>query len=285
MSIDRIGVVGGGIMGCGIAEICARAGLSVIVCEQNERHADTARQRIRSSLDRAVQREKITKSTGARALSNIRVESDLGCLADRHLVVEAITEDLQEKRAVFAELDKVVSSGAILATNTSSIPIADIAVACSHPERVLGTHFFNPVPVMQLVEVIPTLLTDKDVTSSVEALVGEMLGKRVVRVLDRAGFLVNSLLVPMLLNAVRMLESGVASASAIDEALVLTFDHPMGPLHLCDLIGVDTVVAMAESLYAEFGEPAYCPPPMLRRMQQAGFLGRKTGVGFFDYGS
>jgi 3-hydroxybutyryl-CoA dehydrogenase len=270
-------------MGCGIAEICGRAGLSVILCEQDEGQADGARERIRSSLDRAVRREKIVSSTGERALSNISFTSNLGCLNDRDLIVEAITEDLREKRAVFAGLDKVVSSEAILATNTSSIPIADIAVASSHPERVLGTHFFNPVPVMRLVEVIPTLLTATDVTSSVEGFVGDILGKHVVRVRDRAGFLVNSLLVPMLLNAVRLLESGVASASAIDEALVLAFDHPMGPLHLCDLIGVDTVIAMADSLHAEYGEPAYCPPPMLRRMQQAGFLGRKSGVGFFDY--
>jgi 3-hydroxybutyryl-CoA dehydrogenase len=285
LDIDRVGVVGGGVMGSGIAETCARAGLSVVLCEQDQRRAEAASERITGSLDRAVKREKITSQRKELALSKIKFVTELESLGDRQLVLEAVIEDRDEKRKVFAELDDVVGSEVILATNTSSMPVTDIAAASRHPERVLGIHFFNPVPVMRLVEIVPTLLTAPHVTSAAETFASETLGKHIVQVTDRAGFIVNALLVPMLLNAVRMLESGVASASEIDDALVLAFDHPMGPLRLCDLIGVDIVVAMAESLYAEFGEPTYCPPPTLRRMKQAGRLGRKTGRGFFDYES
>jgi 3-hydroxybutyryl-CoA dehydrogenase len=270
-------------MGCGIAESCARAGLSVVLCEQDSQRAEAAKDRIKRSLERAVKRETITAHVKDGALGNITFVAGVRSLKDRDLVLEAIVEDLSEKRMVFAELDDRVGREAILATNTSSIPVTDIASSSRHPERVLGIHFFNPVPVMRLVEIIPTFMTASEVTSTAEHFASNTLGKHVVRVADRAGFLVNALLVPMLLSAVRMLESGVASASAIDDGLVHAFGHPMGPLRLCDLIGVDTVVAMAESLYAEFGEPTYCPPPMLRRMKQAGLLGRKSGRGFFEY--
>lgn len=283
MDIDRVGIVGGGVMGCGIAETCARAGLSVILCEQDQRRADAATDRVTSSLDRAVQREKITAETKNLALNKVSFVTGLGSLTDRQLVLEAVIEDLDEKRKVFSELDAVVGADTILATNTSSIPVTDIATSSSRPERVLGIHFFNPVPVMRLVEIVPTLLTAPHVTSAATAFASDTLGKHVVRVEDRAGFVVNALLVPMLLNAIRMLEAGLASASEIDDALVLAFGHPLGPLRLCDLIGVDIVVAMAESLHAEFGESAYCPPPLLRRMNQVGRLGRKSGRGFFEY--
>ncbi|MGW4054173.1 3-hydroxybutyryl-CoA dehydrogenase [Streptomyces sp. NPDC004779] len=282
--IRRVGVVGGGQMGAGIAEVCARAGLDVLVCEATAEAAEAARERIAVSLERAVQRGTFDRLSADAALDRIAVTSDLADLADRRLVVEAVVEDAAAKAEVFAALDKIVTDpSAILATNTSSLPVMRLAKTTSRADRVVGLHFFNPVPVLPLVEVVTTLHTSPDVTREVTEFAEVTLGKSVVHSTDRAGFIVNALLVPYLLSAIRMTESGFASAADVDRSMEAGCAHPMGPLRLADLIGLDTVTAIAESLYEEFREPLYAPPPLLRRMVEAGLLGRKTGRGFHTY--
>ncbi|MDP8932393.1 MAG: 3-hydroxybutyryl-CoA dehydrogenase [Actinomycetota bacterium] len=281
---ERVGVVGGGQMGAGIAEVCARAGLDVIITEASGELAQASRQRLERSLERAVKAGKLEPGDRDEALRRLRFTADLGALADRQLVVEAVVESEDAKVEVFSQLDKVVEDpGAVFASNTSSIPIMKLAMATNRRERVLGLHFFNPVPVLQLVELVPSLLTSDDTIQRAERFAGEALGKRVIRSKDRAGFIVNMLLVPYLLSAVRMVESGFASAEDIDAGMVRGCAHPMGPLALIDLIGLDTTMAVAESLYAEFKEQLYAPPPLLSRMVDAGLLGRKTGRGFYQY--
>ncbi|HZP31127.1 MAG TPA: 3-hydroxybutyryl-CoA dehydrogenase [Acidimicrobiia bacterium] len=284
MSIERVGVVGCGLMGSGIAEVTARAGRDVVVLEIDEAALSTGQRNIEHSLARAVQSGKLSGEARSVALEHLRFTTDYADLADRDLVVEAVVESEPEKVQVFAMLDKVVESpDAILASNTSPIPIMKLAMATSRPASVLGMHFFNPVPVMHLVELVTSLLTAPETRDRAEHFAGQVLGKHVIWSQDRAGFVVNALLVPYLLSAVRMLESGFATAADIDAGMVEGCAHPMGPLRLCDLIGNDTVVAVAESLYAEFKEPLYAPPPLLLRMVDAGLLGRKTGRGFWDY--
>jgi 3-hydroxybutyryl-CoA dehydrogenase len=269
-------------MGAGIAEVCARAGLDVVVAESSTAAAVAGRTRLEKSLIRAQERGKIDSAD--EVLDRIRVVEDLAELADRDLVVEAILEDEAAKIALFKQLDKIVTSpDAVLASNTSSIPIMKLAVATSRPSHVLGVHFFNPVPVLSLVELVPSLLTAKDTTERARTFVEETLGKHAIDCRDRAGFVVNALLIPFVLAAIRMLESGFATASDIDEGLVRGAAHPQGPLALADLIGLDTVKAVAESLYDEFKEPLYAAPPLLARMVEAGLLGRKTGRGFHTY--
>jgi 3-hydroxybutyryl-CoA dehydrogenase len=282
--ISRIGVIGAGLMGSGIAEVCARAGLDVLVNEVNQEAADAGQARITRSIQRGVRNGKLSEADGDAALGKLRFVTDLGEFADRELVVEAVAEHEATKVDVFATLDKVVESpDAIFASNTSSIPIMKLAMATSRPASVIGMHFFNPVPVMHLVELVTSLLTAPETRQQAEAFADGVLGKHVVWSQDRAGFIVNALLVPYLLSAVRMLESGFATAADIDAGMVEGCAHPMGPLRLCDLIGLDTVVAVADSLYAEFKEPLFAPPPLLLRMVEAGLLGRKTGRGFWDY--
>jgi 3-hydroxybutyryl-CoA dehydrogenase len=282
--IDRVGVVGGGLMGSGIAEVCARAGCDVIVVERDPGAAEDARRRVQRSLERAVRRGKLTAGERDGAMVRLGVSADLGDLADRQLVVEAVVEDEAVKAEVFATLDKVVEDPtAILASNTSSIPIMRLATSTDRAAHVVGMHFFNPVPVMGLTEVISSLLTATDVRTRAEDFVETTLGKTVVRSADRAGFVVNALLVPYLLSAIRMVESGVATARDVDAGMRIGCAHPMGPLELADLIGLDTVKAIADSLYAEFAEPQYAPPPLLCRMTDARLLGRKTARGFHDY--
>ncbi len=283
--MTRVGVVGGGLMGSGIAEVCVRAGLDVTVVEADTGRVAASRGRVVSSLDRATSRNKLSADDRDRALERLSFTTDLNQLADRQLVVEAVAEDERLKVEVFQDLDKVVEDrGAILASNTSSIPIMKLGMATSRPRHVIGIHFFNPVPVLALVELVPSLLTDEQTLVRAEAFVGEVLGKKAIRSQDRAGFVVNALLVPYLLSAVRMLESGFASAADIDSGMVLGCAHPMGPLALADLIGLDTIHAIAESLYAEFKEPLYSAPPLLMRMVDAGLLGKKNGRGFYEYG-
>ncbi|WP_322748022.1 MULTISPECIES: 3-hydroxybutyryl-CoA dehydrogenase [unclassified Frankia] len=283
--VTRVGVVGGGLMGSGIAEVCVRAGLDVTVVEADTGRVAASRGRVVSSLDRATSRNKLSADDRDRALERLSFTTDLNQLADRQLVVEAVAEDERLKVEVFQDLDKVVEDrGAILASNTSSIPIMKLGMATSRPRHVIGIHFFNPVPVLALVELVPSLLTDEQTLVRAEAFVGEVLGKKAIRSQDRAGFVVNALLVPYLLSAVRMLESGFASAADIDSGMVLGCAHPMGPLALADLIGLDTIHAIAESLYAEFKEPLYSAPPLLMRMVDAGLLGKKNGRGFYEYG-
>ncbi|WP_059005634.1 3-hydroxybutyryl-CoA dehydrogenase [Streptomyces specialis] len=283
-SVSRLGVVGGGLMGSGIAEVAALRGIEVLVAEAAPEAADTGRERVGASLDRAVARGKITEEERDAARSRLRFTHDLGDMADRQFVIEAVAENPGIKTDVIRTLDKVVEDqDAILATNTSSIPIVDLAVATHRPDRVIGMHFFNPVPVQRLVELIPALTTSRDTQERTRRLAVEQLGKEAIQAADQSGFVVNALLIPYLLSAVRMLESGVARAEDIDRGMELGCAHPMGPLRLLDLIGLDTAQAVAESMYEEFKEPLYAAPALLRRMVAAGRLGRKTGRGFYSY--
>lgn len=286
MDIERVGVVGCGLMGSGIAEVVARQGLDVVVLDADDGVLASGRERIEGSLGNAVRRAKLDPDTAERAREAMRFTTDRGALADRQLVVEAITEDEGLKTAVFRSLDEVVEApDAVLASNTSSIPIMKLAMATSRPEQVVGLHFFNPVPVLPLVELVSSLVTSDDTTEAAGAFATDVLGKHVIRSQDRAGFIVNALLIPYLLSSIRMLESGFATADDIDTGMVQGCAHPMGPLALADLIGLDTTMAVAESLYEEFKEPLYAPPPLLSRMVEAGLLGRKSGRGFHTYGS
>jgi 3-hydroxybutyryl-CoA dehydrogenase len=280
--VQRVGVVGCGLMGAGIAEVSARAGLDVVVAESGQAAVTAGRARLEASLARAESRGRI--DSAEEVLARVRVVDGIEELADREVVVEAIVEDEKVKVELFARLDATVSApDAILASNTSSIPIMKLAVATQRPTQVVGVHFFNPVPVLSLVELVPSLLTAPSTTERARSFVQDQLGKHAIDCQDRAGFVVNALLIPFVLSAVRMLESGFATAEDIDEGLVRGAAHPQGPLALADLIGLDTVKAVAESLYDEFKEPLYASPPLLARMVEAGLLGRKTGRGFHTY--
>jgi len=282
--IQRVGIVGCGLMGSGIAEVCARAGLDVLVNEINEDALAAGQKRVESSLARAVRNGKLAEDELAQVRSRLRFSSDLADFADRQLVVEAVAENEAIKTEVFTALDKVVTDpDAIFASNTSSIPVMKLGMATSRPQQVIGIHFFNPVPVLKLVELVPSLLTGSETEERADAFAANTLHKEVIRSQDRAGFVVNALLVPYLLSAIRMLESGFASAEDIDTGMVQGCAHPMGPLRLTDLIGLDTTKAIAESMYAEFKEPLFSPPPLLLRMVDAGLLGKKIGRGFYDY--
>ncbi len=284
MTIERVGVVGCGLMGSGIAEVCARAGLDVMIGEISAEVAEVGRARLVKSLDRGLSAGKMTEEERDAAVTRLSFTTDLADFADRDLVVEAVVENEAMKVEIFKELDRVMTvDGAILASNTSSIPIMKLGTATRRPEQVIGIHFFNPVPVLRLVELVTSLMTSEETTARSAAFATDVLHKRVIHSKDRAGFVVNSLLIPYLLSAIRMLESGFASADDIDTGMVEGCSHPMGPLRLTDLIGLDTTLAVAESLYSEFKEPLYAAPPLLSRMVDAGLLGRKSGRGFYDY--
>lgn len=285
LGLQRVGVVGCGLMGSGIAEVCARAGLDVVVREIDAAAAEAGRNRLVSSLDRGVTSGKLTEADRDLAVGRLSFTTDLGDLADRQIVIEAVVEDEALKTEVFTILDKVVlDESAILASNTSSIPVMKLGIATRRPEQVLGIHFFNPVPVLRLVEIVTSLMTSPTTVERAEGFATEVLNKKVIRSQDRAGFVVNALLIPYLLSAIRMMESGFATADDIDTGMVEGCNHPMGPLRLADLIGLDTTLAVAQSLYEEFKEPLYAPPPLLSRMVEAGLLGRKAGRGFYEYG-
>jgi 3-hydroxybutyryl-CoA dehydrogenase len=283
VDIQNVGVVGCGLMGSGIAEAAARAGLDVRVVDLDQATVERGRDRVAGSIARAQKAGKLTEAEAEGAMGRIEFSTDLGILADRELVVEAVVESEPEKVAVFEALDKVVVQDAVLASNTSSIPIMKLAMATGRPSQVIGIHFFNPVPVLPLVELVTSLLTSDETVATAQRFATGQLGKQVIRSQDRAGFIVNALLIPYLLSAVRMLESGFATADDIDLGMVKGCAHPMGPLALADLIGLDTTMAVANSLYQEFKEPLYAPPPLLARMVEAGLLGRKSGRGFYDY--
>jgi 3-hydroxybutyryl-CoA dehydrogenase len=284
--ISRVGVVGAGQMGAGIAEVCARAHADVLVYETTRELAAAGRSRIFKSLDRGVSSGKLTEREREQASWRLRFTSDLGDFADRQMVCEAVVEDEAIKTDIFKQLDKVVTDpNAVLASNTSSIPIMKLGMATANAYRVIGMHFFNPVPVLPLVELVTTLMTSPEVTTRAEDFARDILGKEVVRSSDRSGFVVNALLVPYLLSSVRMVESGFATVEDIDKAMVLGCAHPMGPLKLTDLVGLDTVKAIADKMYEEFKEPLYSPPPLLLRMVEAGRLGKKAGHGFYQYES
>ena len=282
--IEQVGVIGGGLMGSGIAEVAARAGLDVIVIEISDDAAKAASERVEGSLRKAESRGKIQTAELDAVLGRIRFETDVVTLADRDLVVEAASEHEQTKLALFRRLGEVlVKDDAILASNTSSIPIVKLGAVSGRAHHVMGVHFFNPAPVMQLVELIPSLTTSEQTLERMRSWVTDALGKKPIDATDRAGFVVNSLLVPYLLSAIRMYEAGYASAADIDRGMVLGCGHPMGPLALSDLIGLDTIKAIGTSMYDEFKEPLYSPPPLLDRMVDAGLLGKKSGQGFYGY--
>ncbi len=285
MGIDRVGVVGGGQMGGGIAEVCAKSKVDVVVVEVTEELVARSRGAIEASLAKAVDRGKVTPDQRDEALERLAFATDLDALADRELVIEAVVERLDVKRDLFALLDGIVTSdSAILATNTSSIPIAQIASSTTRPASVVGMHFFNPAQVMPLVEIVSSVVADPMQVERAAAFASGVLGKTVVHAKDRAGFIVNKLLCPYIFEAIRMYEDGFASREDIDAAMVNGAGYPMGPLTLSDLIGNDTMLAVADAFMAEYQDPRYAAPPLLRRMVEAGLLGRKSGRGFYDYG-
>ena len=281
--IKIVGVVGGGIMGSGIAEVVARSGGDVVLREVNEAAIEGAQRRLVASLDKAVRNGKLAEDERDAIVGRVRFTDTLEDLADCDLVAEAAIEDEEAKTAIFAALGKVVRPDALLTSNTSSIPIMKLAAVTPCPERVVGMHFFNPAPVMPLVEVIPCELTSDETVQRIQEFVRAKLGKTSITAKDRAGFVVNALLIPYLLSAIRMVDAGVASAEDIDTAMVGGCAHPMGPLALTDLIGLDTAAAVAVSMYEETKEQLYAPPALLLRKVEAGDLGRKTGRGFFTY--
>lgn len=284
MNIDTMGVIGGGLMGSGIAEVCARAGIDVTIAEVSQDAADAAKSRIESSLNRAETRGKIDATERSSVIERIHVSDHLEQLADADLVVEAASEDEEVKLDLFRQIGKILTKdSAILVSNTSSIPIVKLGAVSGRADRVMGVHFFNPVPVMKLVEVIPSLTTSEKTMERMRAFVSEQLAKEPIEATDRAGFVVNSLLVPYLLSGIRMYEAGYASATDIDRGMVLGCGHPMGPLELSDFIGLDTIRAIGLSMYEEFKEPLYSPPPLLERMVEAGLLGTKSKQGFYTY--
>jgi 3-hydroxybutyryl-CoA dehydrogenase len=282
VEIRTVGVVGCGLMGSGIAEVCARSGYETIVREIDEGALRRGLERIDQSLATAVERGRLGDEERGAALDRLRGVTDIDSLAGCDLVIEAVTESLQAKQDVFIGLDAACPPSTILASNTSSIPIIDLASVTKRSDRVLGLHFMNPVPVMRLIEMVRAITTS-DETLAVARAFGESLGKRVIVAKDRAGFIVNMLLVPYLLDAIRMYESGFAAREDIDLGMVLGTNHPMGPLTLLDYVGLDTTYYIANILFDELHEPRYAPPPLLKQMVTAGYLGRKSGRGFYDY--
>ena len=282
MAIERLGIVGSGIMGSGIAEVAARAGATVVLRSRKQETADAMVVALDRSLDKQVSRGKLDEGEAKAVRGRVTATADLEALADCDMVIESVVEELDVKKQLFVELDRIVKPGAILATNTSTLPVVELAVETARPERVVGVHFFNPAPAMRLVEVVRTLLSSDETVAEAVAF-AEACGKGPVVVEDRAGFIVNALLFPYLNNAVRMLENRTASRDDIDAAMQGGCGFPMGPLALLDLVGLDTSVAILDALYAEFRDPNYAAVPLLRRMVVAGRLGRKSGSGFYDY--
>ena len=282
MSIERLGIVGSGIMGAGIAEVAAKAGIEVVLRSRKQETADAMVASLEKSLGKQVEKGRLEETAAKEVLSRVSATSHLGALKDCDLVLESVVEDLAVKRALFAELGEIVSADAIIATNTSTLPVVELATVVDHPERVCGIHFFNPAPAMALVEVIRPI-TASDATIEAATAFAQACGKTTVEVQDRAGFIVNALLFPYLNNAVRMLENGTASRDDIDAAMKGGCNFPMGPLALLDLVGLDTSLSILDALYAEFRDPNYAAMPLLRRMVTAGQLGRKSGEGFYEY--
>jgi 3-hydroxybutyryl-CoA dehydrogenase len=282
MALSRVAVVGAGFMGSGIAESAASAGIDVTVFEPEEAPLERSRSRLHESVNRAVARGKMTSEEAEGLVGRIAYTIDIADLNGVDAVMEAVTEDPRVKGKLFASLDEQLPDAQFLASNTSSIPIAEIASWTQRPERVVGLHFFSPVPVMKLVEVVIALNTAEETVASAEQFAAA-IGKQPIRTKDRSGFIVNMLLVPYLMAAVRMYEDGFASREDIDEGMRLGCGHPMGPLTLCDFIGLDVLYAVCDSLYEEFKRPEYAPPPLLKRMVVSGHHGRKAGQGFYTY--
>ena len=279
----RVGVIGGGLMGSGIAEVCARSGVDVTVVEVDQAHVDQARAKIDKSLDRAASAGRLETADREAAGERLAYSTSLEDVAGSDAAIEAVVEDEKTKRELFLELDGILPDAEFLASNTSSVPIMKLAAGTSRPQRVLGMHFFNPVPVLPLVELVRSIMTSEHTLDRARQFAEETLGKTSIDSQDRAGFVVNALLVPYILSAVRMYESGFAAKEDIDRGMVNGCAHPMGPLALADLIGLDTLLAVSQSLYEEFRDPSSVAPALLNRMVEAGLLGRKSGQGFYDY--
>jgi len=282
MTITRIGIIGSGIMGSGIAEVVAKAGIEVVLRSRKQESADAMQASLAKSLTRQVDKGRLDAAEAETILARVGATDDLAALADCDLVIESVVEDLDVKKALFRELDGIVKPGAILATNTSTLPVVEMAMETGRADRVCGVHFFNPAPAMSLVEIVRPLTASDDTIAEARAF-AERCGKNAVEVADRAGFVVNALLFPYLNNAVRMLENGTAGRDDIDTAMKGGCNFPMGPLALLDLVGLDTSLAILDALYEEFRDPNYAAMPLLRRMVTAGHLGRKSGLGFYDY--
>jgi 3-hydroxybutyryl-CoA dehydrogenase len=282
MSVKRVGIVGSGIMGSGIAEVAAKAGFDVVLRSRAQQSADAMVASLEKSLAKQVDRGKLEAADRDATLGRVRAVTDLSELADCDLVVESIVEDLATKKHLFSELDRICGETAILATNTSTLPIVEMAMETGRPEKVCGIHFFNPAPMMALVEVVRAITTS-DATIAEATSFAEACGKSPVQVRDQAGFIVNALLFPYLNNAVRLLDAGVATREDIDAAMKGGCNFPMGPLELLDLVGLDTSLSILDALYDEFKDPNYSPAPLLKRMVSAERLGRKTGQGFYEY--
>jgi 3-hydroxybutyryl-CoA dehydrogenase len=282
MTITRVGIIGSGIMGSGIAEVAAKAGTDVVLRSRKQESADAMVAALDKSLTRQVDKGRLEADAATATLARVSATDDLGALADCDLVLESVVEDLAVKKALFRELDGIVKASGILATNTSTLPVVEMAMETGRPEQVCGVHFFNPAPAMSLVEIVRPL-TASDATIAEARAFAEACGKNAVEVADRAGFIVNALLFPYLNNAVRMLENGTAGRDDIDTAMKGGCNFPMGPLALLDLVGLDTSLAILDALYDEFRDPNYAAMPLLRRMVTAGHLGRKSGQGFYDY--
>ncbi len=282
MEVKRVGVVGSGIMGAGVAEVAAKAGFEVVVRSRAQGSADALVAGLEKSLGKQVEKGRLDDAERQAILARLSVTTDLGELADCDLVIESVVEDLATKRHLFNELDRVCADSAVIATNTSTLPVVDLAMETGRPDQVCGIHFFNPAPMMALVEVVRAI-TSSDETVATARAFAERCGKTVVDVRDQAGFIVNALLFPYLNNAVKLLDAGVASRDDIDAAMKGGCNFPMGPLELLDLVGLDTSLAILEALYAEFNDPNYAPAPLLRRMVSAERYGRKSRKGFYDY--
>ena len=282
MEIKKVGVIGCGQMGGGIVQTCAQAGYDVKVTEINQTLLDKGINNIKSNLSRNVEKGRITKDEMDAVLNRIHGNTNLSDFSDRDLVIEAVIENMEMKKKLFAELDKVCLPNTILATNTSCLSIIDMAMVTKRADRVLGIHFFNPVPVMKLVEIVKTIATSSETIATGKQF-GEKCGKKVVIAQDSPGFIVNRLMIPFILNAIYMMDSGIATKEDIDAGINLGLNHPMGPLALADLIGLDTVYFIANAMYNELKDPQFAAPPLLGKMVTAGWLGRKTGKGFYDY--
>jgi 3-hydroxybutyryl-CoA dehydrogenase len=282
MKIKKVGVVGCGLMGSGIVEVCAKAGYEVVVSEINDEFLQKGLERLNKSLSRAVSKGKATQEEMDAALARVKGTTDMADFAPCDLVIEAAIENMELKKEIFAELDGILRPEAIIGSNTSSLCVTEMASATKRGDKVLGIHFFNPVPIMPLLELVCTILTS-DETLAVVREFGQSVGKTTVLAKDTPGFIVNRLLIPYLLHAVRIYEDGLATKEDIDTAIKLGLNHPMGPLALLDLVGLDTTLFIADAMFEEFKDPRYAAPPLLRRMVLAGHLGRKAGKGFYDY--
>ncbi|PZS00051.1 MAG: 3-hydroxybutyryl-CoA dehydrogenase [Candidatus Chloroheliales bacterium] len=280
--VQLVGVVGCGLMGSGIAQIAAQSGYEVIVREVNQELLDAGMKRIKAVLDKDLAKGKISQDEYNATWGRLHPTLEIEAFADADLVIEAIVEQVAAKRELFAALDRICKPQTILATNTSSLPVTEVAAATQRPDRVAGLHFFNPVPVMKLVELVRALSTSQETLFTLQQF-GERLGKTVVQAQDTPGFIVNRLLIPYMLDAIRCYAEGLASREDIDEGMKLGAGHPMGPLTLADFVGLDTLYYVANVLFDEYKESRFAPPPLLRRMVLAGMLGKKSGKGFYDY--